>query len=374
MNKFILWCMIVLAVIACSAPEKKPDPIVASIDSVMNSVADTAGFNGNILVAKNGEIIYRKSFGYSNYDTKEMLNDSSMFELASVSKAFTAMSIMMLKEEGKLSYDDDVRKYLPELPYQGMTIRHFLQHTSGIPDYEAPEFNWQRDKIGYNADILKTMAEVKPAVYFKPGEKWQYSNSAYALLAIITERVSGQSFSDFLSQRIFEPLNMTRSRIYNTRRSKKEIIPNYAFGYVYSDSLKKYMLPDSLKEYWYVYSLDGIYGDGVVNSTTGDLFKWNKALYTDQLVPKATLEEAFVSGKLNSDSLHNYGFGWFIENDSINGRVVSHTGGWPGYGNLFTRFLDRGDCIIVLTNNGGKGRKTIKKQIAEILAKKEKKQ
>jgi CubicO group peptidase (beta-lactamase class C family) len=353
MRKFAA-CALAIALIgaACSTPEKKSDPLIASIDSVMLSVVDTARFNGNVLVARNGQVIYQKSFGKSNYYTGEMLNDSSLFDLASVSKAFTAMAIMMLKEQGKLSYDDDVRKYLPELPYEGMTIRHFLTHTSGIAGYEELllKSGWDPKKIAFNDDIVKTFATLKPAIVFKPGEKWEYSNTAYAMLATIVQRVSGQPFEVFLADNIFRPLDMKRTRVYNTRRSG-EVITNYAYGFVYSDSLKKYALPDSLKDLNFVYPLDGIVGDGAVNSTTGELFKWNEALYTDKLVSKSTLEEAFVSGKLNNDSLHNYGFGWFLENDSIQGKIARHTGSWPGYRNLIIRFLDTRDCIIILTNN-----------------------
>jgi CubicO group peptidase (beta-lactamase class C family) len=356
--------LFILAVVACSctAPEKQQsqqDPLLASIDSVMTAVVDTAKFNGNVLVARNGEIVYQKSFGPSNFYTNEMLNDSSMFDLASVSKAFTAMSIMMLKEQGKLSYDDDVRKYIPELPYEGITIRHFLTHTSGIAPYEDVMLSkgWDVKKIAYNDDIIRFFAMHKPAVLFKPGEKWEYSNTAYAMLASITERVSGKKFGDFVSENIFIPLEMSHTRVYNTRRSGEKL-DNYAYGFIYSDSLKKYALPDSLKEYFYVYTLDGIVGDGVVNSTTTDLFKWNKALYTDKLVSKAMLEEAFTPGKLNSDSVHGYGFGWFIENDSLNGKITRHTGSWPGYRNLMMRFVDHGDCIIVLTNTENPGART----------------
>jgi len=366
-----LFFVAVIITAGCSAPEMKTNPLVASIDSVMTSVVDTARFNGNVLVARNGEVIYQKSFGLSNYYTRERLNDSSVFELASVTKAFTAMAIMMLKEQGKLSYEDDVRKYLPELPYEGITIRHFLTHTSGIADYEYVMLNggWDVKKIATNDDIVRFFAKLKPALLFKTGEKWEYSNTAYAMLATIVQRVSGKSFGDFLSENIFVPLDMKTSRIYKTRRSG-EVIPNYAYGFVYSDSLKKYVLPDSLKDYFYVYTLDGIEGDGVINSTTGDLFKWNKALYTDKLVSKATLEEAFTSGKLNSDSLHGYGFGWFIENDSTLGKIVRHTGSWPGYRNLIMRFVDSGDCIIVLSNNDNPSARTtvgreLKKRLAQ---------
>ena len=351
MKNFLVIAGIAACVFTCSAPEKAKDPLIASIDSVMNSAVDTARFNGNVLVARNGEVVYQKSFGPSNFYTGDRLNDSSVFELASVSKAFTAMAIMMLKEQGKLNYDDDVKKYIPELPYDGMTIRHFLTHTSGIGEYEELllKQGWDPKRIANNEDIVSVFAKEKPPVLFKPGEKWEYSNTAYAMLASIVQRVSGKSFGEFLSEKIFVPLDMKHSRIYKTRRSG-EVLPNYAYGFIYSDSLKKYDLPDSLKDYYYVYTLDGIEGDGVVNSTTGDLFKWNKALYTDKLVSKATMEEAFTSGHLNNDSLHGYGFGWFIENDPRQGKIVRHTGSWPGYRNLMMRFVDSGDCIIVLTN------------------------
>jgi len=347
MKHLPLFILIIAA--ACSTPKEKADPLVASIDSVMNSVVDTARFNGSVLVSKNHQIIYQKNFGYRNFYTKEELNDSSLYELASVSKAFTAMGIMMLKEQGKLNYQDDIKKHIPELPYEGIMIRHLLNHTSGLPEYETLGDGWDKKNIVHNDDIIKLFASQKPAVLFKPGDKWEYSNSGYAILASIIERVSGKKYGQFLAENIFVPLKMKRSRTYNTRRSG-EVIDNYAYGFVYSDSLKKYTLPDSLKEYWFVYTLDGVEGDGIVNSTTGELFKWNEALYTDKLVSKASLDEAFTSGKLNNDSLHNYGFGWFLQNDSVNGKITRHTGSWPGYRNQIIRFVDHGDCIIILTN------------------------
>jgi CubicO group peptidase (beta-lactamase class C family) len=363
----ILWLIyiVVFSLSACDERQKKDiNPLSLSLDSVMTSVADTAHFNGNILVSKNGKIVYQKSFGYSNFDTNEMLNDSSLFELASVSKQFTAMGIMILKERELLSYDDNVKKYIPELPYDGMTIRHFLTHTSGIPDY-MDEFGkgWDQNKIAFNDDIIKLFAKNKPAILFKPGEKWEYSNTAYALLASIIERVSKVSYSQFLKGNIFNPLHLKRTRVYNTRRSSTEKIPNYAYGFVYSDGLKKYILPDSLKELHVVYTLDGIVGDGTVNSTTDDLFLWDQSLYTEKLIKRNTLEEAFTPVKLNSGSTHDYGFGWAIAKDSVVGKIVQHSGGWPGYSTFIRRYLDRHDCIIVLTNNQGKGMRSAVKEI-----------
>jgi CubicO group peptidase (beta-lactamase class C family) len=353
----LLLVAVVLGAAACSAPESR-DPLVASLDSIMQSVVDTARFNGNVLFARNGKVVYQKSFGLANYDTREPLNDSTLFELASVSKQFTAMGIMMLKERGKLSLEDDVRKYIPELPYDGMTIRHFLTHTSGIPDYMelATNIKWDPNHIVFNNDVIAMFAKHKPAVLFKPGEKWEYSNTAYALLASIVGRVSGKPYGVFLKENIFQPLGMKRSRTYNTRRSKGEIIPNYAFGFVYSDSLQRFVLPDSLPAYKVVYTLDGIEGDGVVNSTTGELFRWNEALYTEALVKFPTFEEAITPVKLNDGSTYPYGFGWGIRNDSTLGKITAHTGGWPGYGTMIVRYLDRKDCLIILTNNGGYAR------------------
>jgi CubicO group peptidase (beta-lactamase class C family) len=341
--------------ISCST--EKADPLVVSIDSVMTAVVDTARFNGNILLARNGKVIYQKSFGWANFDTKESLNDSSLFELASVSKQFTAMGIMMLREQGKISYEDDVRKYLPELPYEGMTIRHFLTHTSGIPDYMdlGIATGWDRKRIVFNDDIIEMLARHKPAVLFQPGEKWEYSNTAYALLASIIGRVSGKPYGTFLAENIFTPVGMTRTRTYNTRRSKGEVLPNYAFGFVYSDSLSRFVLPDSLPGYWFVYTLDGVEGDGIVNSTTGDLFRWNEALYSDKLVKTETLQEAYTPVMLNDGTTYPYGFGWGTRVDSTAGKIVAHSGGWPGYSTSIIRYLDRRDCLIILTNNDGYG-------------------
>src|SRR5689334_8649680 len=225
-NGVLLLSTVTLFVVACSSP-RSSDPMVASLDSIVNSVVDTARFNGNVLFARNGNVIYQKSFGWTNYDTKEQLNDSTLFELASVSKQFTAMGIMLLKEQGKLSYEDDVRKYLPELPFEGMTIRHFLTHTSGLSGYMDSERPWvTEDKIHNNQDILAMLVARKPEPYFKPGEQWSYSNTAYTLLATIIERVSGKSYGEFLKENIFAPLGMSRSRNYHVQQS--EPISNYA--------------------------------------------------------------------------------------------------------------------------------------------------
>lgn len=311
-------------------------------------------FNGNILVAEKGKIIYQQALGYADYNTKRMLDDNSVFELASVSKQFTAIGIMMLKERGKLSYSDNIKKFFPQLPYDNITIRNLLTHTSGLPEYETQfEKNWDKKKIAYNKDVIEMLQKVNDTLFFRPGTKWKYSNTGYAVLAAIIEKVSGMSYNDFLAKNIFQPLGMTHSFVYNTRRSSKQLPANYALGYVYSDSLKRYVLPDDLKAFDYVYYLDGIVGDGCVNSNTSDLFKWDRALYTSKLVSSPTLDEMFSPLVQTNprDTTSFYGFGEFVQPHSEKGKVISHTGGWPGYATIIVRRPDVDETIIILSNN-----------------------
>ena len=311
-------------------------------------------FNGTILVAEKGKPIYQQALGYADYNTKRMLNDSSVFELASVSKQFTAMGIMILKEKGSLSYEDNIKKYFPQLPYDNITIRNLLTHTSGIPSYEDQfEKNWDRKKIAFNKDIIDMLSRRKDTLFFKPGSKWRYSNTGYALLASIIEKVSGMSYNDFMATNIFQPLGMKHTFIYNSRRTTKKSPDNYALGFVYSDSLKRYILPDELPAFDMVYYLDGIVGDGCVNSTIGDLFKWDRALYSNKIVSKTSLDEMLSPLVQTSpaDSNSFYGFGVGIQPKSEKGKVISHTGGWPGYRTLLVRWPEVGQTVIILSNS-----------------------
>jgi len=174
------------------------------------------------------------------------------------------------------------------------------------------------------------------------------------LLALIIEKVSGMSYNEFMAKNIFQPLGMTHTFVYNTRRSTGKIPANYALGFVYSDSLKKYILPDSSPKYDYVYYLDGIVGDGCVNTTAGDLFKWDQALYGNNLVSKVSLDEMLSPLVQTSPADPNnfYGFGVAVQPKSDKGKIVSHTGGWPGYATNITRMVDSSETIILLSNNG----------------------
>ena len=170
------------------------------MDDYLSAQAKHFRFNGNVLVAENGKVVFQKSYGYADFDSKRLLNDSSVFELASISKQFTATAILLLKDKNKLKLTDSLTQYFPELPYKGITLYHMLTHTSGLPDYEEAMNNkWDRRKIAFNADMIAFLAREKPPLVFTPGSRWEYSNTAYALLASIVEKVSGLTFSAYLT-------------------------------------------------------------------------------------------------------------------------------------------------------------------------------
>lgn len=344
-----LFPLLLIVLFACN---QKETPSVKQLDEFLTGQQKYYRFNGNVLVAEKGKIIFQKSYGFADFDIQRMLNDSSVFELASVSKQFTATGILLLKDRDKLKLTDSLRQYFPELPYSGITIWHMLTHTSGLPDYEgAMNEKWDKTKIAFNSDMIAFLAKEKMPLLFEPGKKWEYSNTAYAILASIIEKVSGQTYSEFLSQNIFQPLGMNHSRIYNTRRSLKDTIANYAYGFVYNDSLKKHFLPDSLADFSFVIYLDGIQGDGVVNSTTGDLLKWDRAVKNHTLLKEETQNE-MLKRQAIIDTARNqrYGYGVFLEKNDF-GNIISHSGGWPGYTTFLARNVEKDQTYVVLSNN-----------------------
>lgn len=347
--KSIFPILFLFLLLGCSV--EKEDNRVSRFDEYLSGQARHFNFNGNVLVAERGEIIFQKSFGLADFDSNRQLNDSSVFELASVSKQFTAMGILLLEQKGLLSLQDSLRKFFPELPYSGITIHHMLTHISGLPDYmDIMRAKWDRTRIAGNADIVTLLAQEKPEVHFKPGTKWEYSNTAYALLAIIIEKVSGQSFKSYMHENIFAPLGMSHTRVYNTRRSG-ERIENYAFGYVWSDSLNRHVLPDSVPDLDFVRYLDGIQGDGIINSTTADLLKWQRAIANKDRLPATAINKLLQRHSL-ADTTSNtfYGYGVMLE-DSEHGELVAHSGGWPGYTTNLAWYADQDITVIVLSNN-----------------------
>ena len=303
-------------------------------------------------MAENGNVIFQKSYGLANEETQEKLNEKTVFELASVSKQFTAMGIVQLQKEGKLSYDDKVSEYIPELQkYEGITIQNLLTHTGGLPDYmQIASENWDRSKIATNDDIISLFQNLNPERNFEPNQKWEYSNTGYLVLASIIERVSGQAFGEYLNEKIFEPLDMKNTFVYR-RRFQPRKIDNYAEGYIYSDSLERKILPDELGDEFYVVYLDGIVGDGMVNSNLEDLLKWDRSLYSDRIINDQDREMIFSSYTTKDSSETDYGYGWMIDSTETFGKISFHSGRWAGYISYLDRHLDNDKTIIIVQNN-----------------------
>lgn len=361
--------LIVILILSCllythvDGQDKRPE----KFDSLLSSLHSKDLFNGNVLIAEKGKVIFQKSYGYANLQTRVKLDKNSMFELASVTKQFTSMAILILVQERKLSLNDSLRKFFPELPYKNITVKNLLNHTGGEPDYSGLiEKYWNKSEIISNNQAIALLAKYAPPGGYAPGDKWEYSNTGYMLLASIIEKVSGITYRDFLVKKIFKPLRMKRTTVYN-RRYRPQTIDNYAFGYVFNDSLKKWILPDSMPEYRVVIYTDGIVGDGCVNSTTADLLKWDRALYTEKLVSKELLNLAFEQTKLNDGSRQDYGFGWGMYSKPLYGKVVFHSGGWPGYLTWISRYIDTDKTIIILMNHFIPSQQRLPKSIEKIL-------
>lgn len=317
------------------------------IDSLFTMVPD---FSGVVLVADHGKPIYNKAFGYRNVETKTPLDTTDLFELASVSKQFTAMVIMMLKDEGKLSYDDLLEKYIPGLPYPGVSIRHLLTHTSGLPDYQAiMDQHWDKSKVAGNDDIVAYLQKFHPPSLFAPGEKYTYSNTGYVLLGSIAEKVSGKDFVEFCRERIFKPLHMKSTDIRSIE--EKKTIENFALGYIFVTEKQRYVRADSFPSSNYTIWLGNRKGPGRISSTAPDLLAWDRALYTEQLISQSTLKEAFTPYTLSNDSISHYGFGWIIEENPDAGKIVWHNGDNPGYKTVIIRWIDQDKTLMVLCNN-----------------------
>ena len=322
----------------------------AEIDQLMRILYERGQFNGAILVAKGGTILYRNAFGKANFQTGADFTPETTSNIGSVTKQFTALSIMILAERKKLSYDDPISKYIPEFYHSAhftkVTLRHLLNHTSGMADYgDLAIDDSGLDQKGLIAALLKkedTMAE--------PGLRYRYSNPGYSVLAIVVERVSGKRFADFLEQEIFKPVSMSSTFVYD-RAGKKTA--RAALGY------------DQFGE-----TDDGaptaIPGDGGVYSTVDDLFKWDQALYTDKLVRQSTLSEAFTPGKVQQGTT-TYGFGWNAEKQD-GSEYLWHTGSNAGFRAFIGRRLADRVTVIMLTNKGNSKRQDINTAIQEILA------
>ncbi len=306
--------------------------------------------NGTVLVAQDGELLYKGAFGEAELDSKRKLKINSIFNLASVSKPVTALGILLLVQDHKLSLDDPIEKWLPNIPYKGATVRQLLNHTSGLPDYlELFEHHWDKSQIAVNQDLLELLIKYQPEQLFEPNDHMEYSNTGYVMLALIIEKVSGHSFADYMKTNIFLPVGMQDTEVLCQRLTGK-VLDNYAYGYVFDVYKGKHVLPDEFTETEFVVYLDGIEGDGALHSTVDDLYLLDQALRDGSLIDDTLLKEAYSPSSPRLDSQFKYGLGWILENDKKRGRSVWHSGGWPGYTTYFKRYIDHDSTVIFLRN------------------------
>ena len=287
-----------------------------------------------VAVMRNGAIILSKGYGLANVEHQVPVTPQTIFQSGSMGKQFTATAIMMLVEDGKLSLDDSITKYLTGAPaeWQKITVRHLLTHTGGMTDYPS-DFDFRRD---YTEDELLERTKKVPLA-FQPGEKWSYSNLGYLTLGILIHKVSGQFYGDFLRDRVFKPLEMTTARVI----SEEDIVPNRAAGY-------RLVLGQLKNQNWVSPSLNTT-ADGALYLTVLDLAKWDAALYTEKLLKRSSFDQMWTPVKLNDGKTSPYGFGWGVT--TVKGhRLVEHGGAWQGFKSHISRYVDDKFTVVVFAN------------------------
>jgi CubicO group peptidase (beta-lactamase class C family) len=310
------------------------DGLEAKVDAYINPLLEMKAFNGSILIAKKGQVLLSKGYGMANYELDVPNTPQTKFHIASISKSFTATAILLLQERGLLNVSDKLAKYIPDYPNgDKITIHHLLTHTSGIPDInQFPDYN-NKSKFPQTPASLIERFKQSP-LNAQPGERYGYSNSNYNLLAFIIEKVSGKGFGDFLRENIFDRLGM-KDTAHDGRATA--LVKNRASGYVPAgvDSLENAPYLD-----WTMKT-----GNGSLYSTVEDLYKWDRALYTEKILKRSSLDLMFT--KHVDDAV---GYGWFISR-RLNRHAVRMNGRSPGFQGEIHRYVDNDVCVIVLGNN-----------------------
>lgn len=325
----------------------------AQVDTLFSEWVRNNSPGAAVLIMKDGKVLHQRGYGLANLEAKNPITPETAFLLASLTKPFTAMAIAILREQGKLNFNDPLAKFFPLFPAyaQKITIRHLLTHTSGLPDYEAlfiekgvVDKDWPRSAKSSpsrfeptSKDALTLLAQ-QQRLHFEPGEKFEYSNSGYVVLGQIVEKVSGQTFARFLKERIFKPLEMNNSVLYDETRPQ---IANRATSY--AEKKEGYLDIDYTP-------LNLIYGEDNIYTTIVDLAKWVQALNTERLVKRSTLKEAFSPAALNDGTKINYGLGWYV-GTTLGMKHVAHSGSWLGFRTMFKMYPDENFSVTVLSNS-----------------------
>ena len=313
-----------------------------SLNDFFDTTLLNKSFNGGILIAKDGAVIYEKYKGWTDLRKKDLpagqagsMTSITPMHIASTSKTFTAIAILMMVQENKLSLDDSLNKFFPGFPYPGITVKMLLNHRSGLPNYVyfIPNSKWDKKKYVTNSIVLDLLYTGKPNRSFSPDTHFSYSNTNYVLLASIIEKVSGKLFPGYMKEKIFEPLQMNHTHIF-TLADTLTVTPSFNYN----------------GNFWENDNLEGTYGDKNVYTTPQDLLKWDQALYTGQLLNKTMLDSAFAPQSFEKPSIHNYGLGWRLQLLPNGKKIIYHFGRWHGFNAAFARLTDEKVTIIILGN------------------------
>jgi len=337
--------LVLFAIAAVSCANARADRVADFVDGYLKKkqIPGCA-----VLVRKDGEVVLSAGYGMANLEHGVAVTPKTVFQSGSVGKQFTAMAVMMLVEEGKLSLGDPVSKFL-KVPssWSAITIRHLLTHTSGLGDYPE-KFSLQKD---YSEEELLKMVTTQE-LDFEPGEKWAYSNLGYLTLGIVIHKVTGKFYGDFLQERIFKKLGMTNTRIIN----EADIIPNRAAGY--------HLVKGELKNQEWVAPSVNTTADGSLYFTIEDMAKWDEALEQQRLLRADSYQQMWTPVELNDGSHASYGFGWSLGKNALGHRLIEHGGAWQGFATYIGRHPDDHLSVVVLCNRAGAQADYIAKVVA----------
>jgi len=321
-----------------------PDKSDKWIADFVNNLHKKYNFNGNVLVAKKGKIIYQGAKGWADYLHRDSLKINSEFELASITKTFTGVAIMQLVEAGKLKLTDDVKKFFPNFPYDGITVQLLLSHRSGMMNYVYfIDGIWRKEKRDMkkgvsNQEVMQVIADVKPNPYTKPDKIFHYNNSNFMVLGAIVEKVTGKRFSQYMMENVFKPAGMKNTHVYS--KAEYEKIPVDVVGH--DRNSFRYSVVQNF--------LDGPVGDKGIYSTLHDLVLYDKYLKNGRLLTKKSLDSAYKGRNKPVNGHFNYGYGWRMFDGKGMDKVVYHTGWWHGFRHIYVRDLDKDIVVIFLGN------------------------
>jgi len=322
--------------------------IAQRIDS-LSKVHQSKGFNGNVLYSKNDSIIFKGSYGFMDFESKEPLVESTLFGLASCTKQFTAMAIIQLVEKKLIGYDTKVHEIIVDFPYKNITIEHLLRHQAGLPDYQKLFYNkknWNRKKMADHHDVVDVLKQLRPDLHFEPGSQYDYDNTGYVLLAAIIEKVSQQSYQAYIKEHIFDPAGMLDSKV-SAINNNPERYDNVANGYTYNERKKRYQRAHEDKNHKHLNWMKAIIGGSGIYTSILDLEKWKQALRNNTLITEESKQMMFSTDEVSK----KYGFGVAIYDTKSKGKWVYHNGSWGGAKTMTLYLPETNEFLVILSNN-----------------------